>query len=83
MERYTQFLLKHKIQIIILFVLAAVVCIILSGLTGVNYKFADYLPENAASSKALEVMEEEYNQSVPNVRVLIYDGWKRSTAWKS
>ncbi len=73
MERYTQFLLKHKIQIIILFVLAAVVCIILSGLTGVNYKFADYLPENAASSKALEVMEEEYNQSVPNVRVLIYD----------
>lgn len=73
MERYTQFLLKHKMLIIGVFVLAAVLCAVLSGLVGVNYDFADYLPDTSASTKALEVMDEEYSQSVPNMRVLVYD----------
>ena len=73
MERYTRFLLKHRVQVIILFVAAAAVCAVLSGLVGVNYKFADYLPEEAASTRAIEVMEEEYRQAVPNMRVLVYD----------
>ena len=72
MERYTQFLLKHKKLIIGVFVLAAVLCAVLSGLVGVNYNFADYLPDDAASTRALEVMDEEYSQSVPNMRVLVY-----------
>ena len=67
------FLLKHRVQVIILFVAAAAVCAVLSGLVGVNYKFADYLPEEAASTRAIEVMEEEYSQAVPNMRVLVYD----------
>ena len=73
MERYTRFLLKHRVQVIILFVAAAAVCAVLSGLVGVNYKFADYLPEEAASTRAIEVMEEEYSQAVPNMRVMVYD----------
>ena len=73
MERYTRFLLKHRVQVLILFVAAAAVCAVLSGLVGVNYKFADYLPEEAASTRAIEVMEEEYSQAVPNMRVLVYD----------
>ena len=73
MERYTHFLLKHKKLIIGVFVLAAVLCAVLSGLVGVNYNFADYLPDDAASTRALEVMDEEYSQSVPNMRVLVYE----------
>ncbi|MFQ9637543.1 MAG: hypothetical protein ACLR0F_12895 [Eisenbergiella sp.] len=73
MERYTQFLLRHKKLIIGVFVLAAVLCAVLSGLVGVNYDFADYLPDTSASTKALEVMDEEYSQSVPNMRVLVYE----------
>ena len=73
MERYIQFLLKHKKLIIGVFVLAAVLCAVLSGLVGVNYNFADYLPDDAASTRALEVMDEEYSQSVPNMRVLVYE----------
>ena len=73
MERYTQFLLKHRIQVIVLFVAVAAVCAVLSGLVGVNYKFADYLPGEAASTRAIDVMEEEYSQAVPNMRVLIHD----------
>ena len=40
---------------------------------GVNYDFADYLPDKSASTRALEVMEDEYSQSIPNMRVLVYD----------
>lgn len=73
MDRYTQFILKHRKIIIIVFLLAAVICAGLSTMVGVNYKFADYLPEDAPSTKALDVMEEEYDQTIPNMRVLIYD----------
>lgn len=73
MERYTQFLLKHRIQVIVLFVATAAVCAVLSGLVDVNCKLTDYLPGESASTRAIKVMEEEYNQAVPNMRVLIYD----------
>ena len=73
MNRYTQFILKHRKIIIIVFLLAAVICVGLSTMVGVNYKFADYLPEDNPSTKALDVMKEEYDQTIPNMRVLIYD----------
>ena len=73
MEHYTNFILKHKNILIVLFVAAAVICAILSTLVGVDYKFADYLPDDAPSTRALDIMEEEYDQVVPNVRVMIKD----------
>ena len=72
MDRYTQFILKHRKIIIMVFLLAAVICAGLSTMVGVDYKFADYLPEDAPSTKALNVMEEEYDKTIPNIRVLLY-----------
>ena len=73
MERYTSFILKHRKMIIVVFVFLAVVCAGLSTKVGVNYKFADYLPDDAASTVALDTMEKEYSQPVPNMRVVIHD----------
>ena len=73
MERYTSFILKHRKLIITVFLFAAVICAGLSAMVGVNYKFADYLPEDAPSTVALNIMEEEYSQSIPNMRVVIHD----------
>ena len=73
MERYTSFILKHRKLIIAVFLFAAVICAGLSTMVGVNYKFADYLPEDAPSTVALNIMEEEYSQSIPNMRVVIHD----------
>lgn len=73
MERYTSFILKHRKMIIVVFVFLAVVCAGLSTKVGVNYKFADYLPNDAASTVALDTMEKEYSQPVPNMRVVIHD----------
>ena len=69
MERYTQFLLKHRIRVIVFFLAASAVCAVLSGLVGVNYRFADYLPREAASNRAVKVMEEEYNQTLSLIHI--------------
>ncbi len=60
-------------MIIFLFTVLAVICLGLSGKVKVNYNFADYLPDDAASTKALQVMEEEYDQPIPNMRVVVHD----------
>lgn len=73
MDHYTKFVVKHKKMIIFLFVIAAAVCAFLSMMVGVDYKFADYLPDDAQSTKAIDIMNEEYDQEVPNVRVMIKD----------
>ena len=73
MDHYTRFILKHRKMIIIVFLIVTVICAGLSTLVGVNYNFADYLPEDAPSTNALNVMEEEYSQPIPNMRVVIYD----------
>lgn len=73
MNRYITFILKHRKWIIRVFLILAVVCAGLSIMVGVNYSFTDYLPDDAPSTKALDTMNEEYNQSIPNMRVLIYD----------
>ena len=73
MDHYTKFILKHRKMIIIVFLILTVICAGLSTLVGVNYNFADYLPKDAPSTNALNVMEEEYSQPIPNMRVVIYD----------
>ena len=60
-------------MIIIVFLIVTVICAGLSTLVGVNYNFADYLPKDAPSTNALNVMEEEYSQPIPNMRVVVYD----------
>ena len=73
MDRYTTFILKHRKTIITVFVLLTILCTGLSLQVGVNYKFADYLPDDAESTRALDTMKTEYTQSIPNLRVVIYD----------
>lgn len=71
MDHYTSFVVKHKKTIIFLFVIATAICAFLSTMVEVDYKFADYLPDDAQSTKAIDIMNEEYDQEVPNVRVMI------------
>ena len=73
LNRYTSFILKHRKLIITVFLIATVICAGLSTMVGVNYKFADYLPDDAPSTTALDTMEEEYDQPIPNMRVVVYD----------
>src|SRR5699024_548177 len=66
-------LLKHrKLSVVIFTVLAAIGGIAQFGVS-VNYNMNHYLPVNAPSTTAIDVMDEEFSGSVANTRVMIED----------
>ena len=67
----SDFVNRYKRSIIILFVLASLIGVILFLCTPVNYNMMDYLPDKANSTQALEVMQEEFDQPLPNLNVMI------------
>lgn len=62
---------KHKKAILILFIAAAAVCAVLQSFVAVNYNMVDYLPPDAQSTKALEIMQEEFDTDMPNASVMV------------
>lgn len=71
MERIIERMLRCRVIIIAIFLVAAVVCAVLSLFVGVNYNLMDYLPDEAPSTIALDVMNEEYTKGAPNARVML------------
>lgn len=63
----------HKKLIIALFAVMVCACALMKPLVKVNYDMKDYLPENSTSTVALKVMQKEYEEGVPNVRLMISD----------
>ncbi|MEI3604999.1 MMPL family transporter [Pseudogracilibacillus sp. SE30717A] len=66
-------IIKHKKSVTIIFLVIALLSSIIQFGVSVNYNMVDYLPKDAPSTIAMDVMEEEFNGSVPNVRVMIHD----------
>lgn len=64
---------RHRKLILVLFLAAAVICFFLKGMVGVNYDMTDYLPQDKPSSVALDTMKGEFDQGVPNARIMIKD----------
>lgn len=71
MRWLSDFIDRHKKSIIIIFVAVSLVGVLLFLLTPVNYNMMDYLPEDANSTKALNLMQEEFDQPLPNLNVMV------------
>lgn len=69
----SDFINKHKKMIIILFVAASAIGVLLFLCTPVNYNMMDYLPEKANSTQAIKIMQEEFDQPLPNLNVMVED----------
>ena len=71
MDALTRGITRHKKIVITLFVLCALVsAVLILGVT-VNFDLTDYLPEDAESTMALDLMYEEFGSGVPNTRVMV------------
>lgn len=57
----------------IVFIVFALVSVVVQFGVSVNYSMFDYLPKNAPSTIAIDVMEEEFAGDVDNTRVMIKD----------
>lgn len=64
---------RHKKGIVALFAVLAVLCALLSRKVKVDYNMMHYLPKDAPSTIALDVMEEEYSAKTANCRIMIED----------
>lgn len=73
MERFYNGVVNHRKLLLTIFVVATLLCLVLQNAVGVNYDINDYLPDDAASTIALEVMENEFSGGIPNARVMVKD----------
>ena len=71
MERFFDKVIRYRKAIMVVFFAAAVLCLCCRQFIAVNYDMNDYLPEDSASTVALDVMEEEFGGAIPNARVMI------------
>jgi predicted RND superfamily exporter protein len=70
-DRISGGIIKHKKAVVALFFAAMAVCAGLYLGVAVNYDLADYLPDDAPSTRALGVMKEEFGPGIPNARVMV------------
>ncbi len=71
MDRLTRGITRHKRIVITFFLIVAVVSAVLIPGVSVNYDLTDYLPEDAESTQALDLMYAEFGSGVPNTRVMV------------
>lgn len=73
MDKLLNIILKHRITVVGIFMIATIICTIASLFVSVNYDLMDYLPDDAPSTVALNTMDEEYTSGTPNARVMLCD----------
>ena len=71
MDRFSNIMTRHKKTVIAVFIFAALVCALLQAFVKINYNMVDYLPPNAQSTKAVQIMDDEFDQPIPNASVMI------------
>ncbi len=71
MRKFYEWVVDHRKLVIAFYVVVVIVCGICKTQISVNYDMNDYLPEDSASTVALDLMNEEFDGGVPNARVMI------------
>lgn len=73
MKRISEWIVEHQKTTVFIFLCLTVICTISQSFVSVNYDINDYLPEDSPSTIALDVMAEEFDGDIPNLRVMISD----------
>nr|MCR5581781.1 MMPL family transporter [Pseudobutyrivibrio sp.] len=73
MEGLSRVVVKRRKLIVILALILTLLGAIGFFNVKINYNMTDYLPANANSTVALDIMEEEFNEAVPNCNVMMDD----------
>lgn len=71
MKKFYNWIVSHPRLIITTFAIVALVCAVCKGFVRVDYDMNDYLPENSASTVALDLMDQKFGGGVPNARVMV------------
>lgn len=73
MTKITDILLKHKKTVILVFLAATVVGALLWPGVEVNFNLSEYLPKDAPSTVALNVLLDQFKSNIPDLRLYVPD----------
>ena len=73
MEQFVRTTLKHRRLVVALFLVVMLVCMCFIPFVRTNYDMADYLPDDAQSTTAVRIMDEEFETAMPNANVMVKD----------
>ena len=73
MRKFYEFVVEHSKMVVLIFAIAFIASATCKSMISVDYDMNDYLPEDSASTKALDLMDEEFAGGVPNARVMVKD----------
>lgn len=73
MDFFSHAIVTHKRIILIAFLVISAFCAILSSQVSVNYQMVDYLPQDAQSTTAIKIMQDEFGGKMPNARIMLTD----------
>lgn len=68
-----KYIIQYKKSIVVIFIVIAIICTVLQFFVAVNYKMTDYLPNDAPSTKTLQLMNEQFDDAMVNTQVMIKD----------
>ena len=71
MRKIYEYVVRHQVLVLAVFILAAVLSLGLKRLVSVNYDINDYLPASSHSTVSIDVLTEEFDGGIPNARVMI------------
>ena len=71
MKKFYRAVVGHPKLVIAVFAILFIICGICQSAIKVDYDMNDYLPEDSASTVALDLMEEEFEGGIPNARVMV------------
>lgn len=73
MRKFYRLVVDQRKLVIAVYMVMFVICLICKPFVSVDYDMNDYLPEDSASTVALNLMNEEFRGGVPNARVMLED----------
>jgi len=71
MTALARFVMKYKKVMVGFWLVLMLAGVVLFFCTPINYNMMDYLPTEANSTKALDKMEEEFDEPLPNLNVMV------------
>jgi uncharacterized protein len=71
MKKFYRAVVGHPKLVMAVFAILFVVCALCQSSIQVDYDMNDYLPEESASTVALDLMQEEFDGGIPNARIMV------------
>lgn len=73
MNKTAKAILRHKKVILTIFLVLGLISTFLASKVKVNYDIIQYLPEDVPSSTAIKVLDQEFQEQIPNLSIAVPD----------